>query len=107
MTFAKNVIMRLSELDRQSKIGIIEKWKQSGLSQKDFYQQENIPAHVFYYWHKCYRDQSRNSLSRPQDAFIQLTHVDSPSGIEVCFANGCRIIFHQQVSVDFLKALTR
>jgi len=97
--------MRLPVTDRQSKIDIIERWKQSGLSQKEFYQQQNIPAHVFYYWHKCYRDQHGNKSSRSSGGFVQLSIPASAGSIEVHMPNGTRVIFNEPVSVDFLKAL--
>ncbi len=97
--------MRLSATDRQAKIDIIKKWKQSGLSQKEFYQQENIPAHAFYYWHKFYRDQLTKSTAVSSGSFVELTSSVCTGGIEVQFLNGTRIIFNQPVSPDFLKAL--
>ncbi len=41
--------MPLRENDRKAMMALIEQWQKSGLRQKDFYQQHNIPAHVFYY----------------------------------------------------------
>ncbi len=97
--------MHLTGADRQAKINLIEQWKQSGLSQKQFYQQQNIPAHVFYYWHKCYRNQQHKSSSSASGGFIPLTTASFGRGIEVQLPNGVRVIFNEQVSVDFLKAL--
>ena len=34
----------------------INGWKQSGVTQKSFCEQANIPYHVFHYWYKVYRD---------------------------------------------------
>lgn len=97
--------MRLSNTDRQAKIDIIEKWMESGLSQKDFYQQQNIPAHVFYYWHKCYRDKLNKKTSSSSGGFIQLTSPVSQGSIDIHFPNGTRITFNHTVSADFVKAL--
>ena len=58
--------------DRQAKFDIIEKWVQSGLSQKEFYQQQKIPAHVFYYWHKVYLDQQHKKASLFSKGFVQI-----------------------------------
>ena len=63
--------MGLTITDRQAKIDIIEKWKQSGQSQKEFYQQQNIPAHVFYYWHKCYRN---STARKPITEMVHFFH---------------------------------
>ncbi len=97
--------MRLTGTDRQAKISIIDQWKQSGLSQKEFYQQQNIPAHVFYYWHKCYRDEQYKPLRKSSAGFVQLTTPASAGNIELQLPNGTRIIFNEPVSADYLKAL--
>ncbi len=99
--------MGVSGTDRQAKIDIIEKWKQSGLSQKEFYEQQHIPAHVFYYWHKVYRDQQHKKASSFSEGFVQIASPASAGNIEVQFPNGTRIIFNEPVSCDFLKVLTR
>lgn len=100
--------MRASSEQRKTMLALIEQWQQSGISQKDFYQQHNIPAHVFYYWHKCYREQ-RGGLNKsiPANSFVQLQPSSVPfaSNIELQLTNGNRIIFHQPVGVDYLKAL--
>jgi len=100
--------MRASSEQRIAMLDLIEQWEQSGISQKTFYQQHNIPAHVFYYWHKCYRKQ-RGSINKSvsSNSFVQLQPSSVPlaSNIELQLANGNRIIFHQPVCVDYLKAL--
>ena len=102
--------MRLPVNDRQSKIDLIQQWKDSGLTQKEFYQQHNIPQHVFYYWHKCYRDQQHKNDKGPlstANGFVQITSPASAGNVEVQFSNGTHIIFNEPVSWEFLKALTR
>ena len=97
--------MRLTGTDRQAKINMIAQWKQSGLSQKEFYQQQNIPAHVFYYWHKCYRDQHHQPLLKSSGRFIKLMSPSSAANIELQLPNGTRIIFNEPVTADYIKAL--
>ena len=100
--------MRASREQRESMLGLIEQWQKSGLSQKVFYQQHNIPAHVFYYWHKRYRNQRADlNKSIPSNSFVQLQPSPAPSvsNIELQLTNGNRIIFHQPVGADYLKAL--
>jgi len=100
--------MRVSSEQRKTMLALIEQWQQSGISQKVFYQQHNIPAHVFYYWHKFYRKQRAGlNTSIPSNGFVQLQPASMPlvSNIELQLANGNRIIFHQPVCVDYLKAL--
>lgn len=103
--------MRLTEEHRQAMLEVIEQWQQSGLSQKEFYQQRNIPAHVFYYWHKYYRRQKvKEEIALPSSSndFVQM----HPAGltlhgsIELLLPNGKRLIFHPPVHLDCLKDLT-
>jgi len=109
--YYKNISMRLPENDRKAMIALIEKWQKSVMRQKDFYQQNNIPAHVFYYWHKCYRKQQQNKVEKPSsfNHFIELQPSVSRSinNIEIRLPNGIQISFSDLVSVDYLKALTR
>ena len=100
--------MRASNEERNSMLALIKQWEQSGMRQKDFYQKHNIPAHVFYYWHKCYKKPKAGAHKpiTPVNSFVQLKpSVPSASNIEMHLQNGNRIIFNQPVSVDYLKAL--
>lgn len=100
--------MRLPDNDRQAKIDLIQQWKDSGLTQKEFYHQQNIPQHVFYYWHKCYRNQQNKndkSAGSRVNGFVQLTAPSTPANLELQLPNGMRIVFHEPVPADYLKAL--
>lgn len=99
--------MRLPDNDRQAKMDLIQQWKDSGLTQKEFYQQQNIPQHVFYYWHKCYRDQQnkRDNVSTTANGFVQITPSSSATNIDLYLPSGIHIVFHEPVPVDYLKAL--
>lgn len=83
-------------------------WKQSLLSQKAYCQQNNIRYYVFHYWYKRYRDQQGRVK---EDAFVPLnvkpssSFPVSKSSIEILLPDGKRILFHQPVSTDYLKAL--
>lgn len=50
--------MRAAIEHRNTMFSLIENWQQSGLSQKAFCEQQQIAAHQFYYWYKCYRIQN-------------------------------------------------
>ena len=87
-------------------MNMIDKWKTSGMGQKDFYVKHNIPANVFYYWLKRYRT-LHNQQPLPAASFIQL-HTCEPvptNNIELLLPNGTRILFHEPVSASYLKAL--
>jgi len=104
--------MRLPQNDRKVMLALIEKWQNSGMRQRDFYRQHNIPAHVFYYWYKCFRKQHENKITNPlpsSNHFIQLkpSATEPINNIEIRLPNGIQIFFNDGVSVDYLKALTR
>jgi hypothetical protein len=99
--------MQYYKQTQKDMIRMITFWKQSGLSQKAYCQQNNIRYHVFHYWYKWWRDQQDRVRA---DTFIPLDVKPSPAdncscGIEILFPDGRRILFHQPVSSDFLKAL--
>lgn len=86
---------------------MIASWKQSGLSQKDYCEQNQIRYHVFHYWYKRYRDKGSGSSEASFIPLIVKAPLSDTScwNIEVIFADGKRILFHQAVSSDFLKAV--
>jgi len=100
--------MRANNEQRNAMLSLIKQWEQSGMRQKDFYEQHKIPAHVFYYRHKCYK-KPKAGVHKPVPAassFVQLQQLVPTSGnMELHLSNGNRIIFNQPVSVDYLKAL--
>ena len=88
---------------QQQMFGYIDQWQQSGLNQKAFCEQVNLSYHIFHYWYKRYR----NREGEPVSSFIKLA-VLSPSicsAAEILLPDGKRILFHQGVSADYLKAL--
>ena len=81
----------------------IEQWQQSGLSQKAWCEQAGIPYHVFHYWYKRYRDKNIPSST---SSFVELKLQPAIMGFaELLLPDGKRLIFHQPVSSDFLKAI--
>ena len=84
----------------------IEQWKGSCLSQKTYCQSNAITYHVFHYWYKLYRSEHSLSDGKPAADFIPLQISAVSAGcMELYFANGHRIVFHQPLSADYLKAL--
>jgi hypothetical protein len=53
---AKEKQMQQGEQVREQMYVHIEQWKQSGLSQKVYCEQQGVKYHVFHYWYKLYRD---------------------------------------------------
>jgi hypothetical protein len=81
----------------------IRAWQKSGISQKQFCHEQNIAYHIFHYWYGKYRE----AQAGESGSFIQLS---SPISSQIPFAEftfpgGARILFHQPVSIEYLKAL--
>ena len=85
---------------------MIEQWKQSGLSQKVFCQQQPIDFHKFSYWYKCYRRQ-HNTAGNSKSGFVKLKieKTATVASVEIHFPDGVRLLFHEPVSTDYLKSL--
>ena len=87
---------------RDQEFAMIAAWQQSGQSQKQFCLQNNIVYHVFHYWYKIYRDQQPAG----NGSFVRLNIAPQlQANVELHLTDGKRIIFHQPVSAEFLKAL--
>jgi hypothetical protein len=99
--------MQYNKQTQEDMLRMINSWKQSGLSQKAYCEQNNIRYYVFHYWYKRYRDQQdtvENATFIPLNVKPSAFPVSS-SAIEVLLADGKRILFHQPVGPDYLKAL--
>lgn len=100
--------MQYSEQTQQQMLAMIASWKQSGVSQKAYCEQNNIRYYVFHYWYKRYKD--LQTAEKDAD-FVPLNVKPSVwldtgnAGIELLLPDGKRILFHQAVSSDYLKAL--
>ena len=105
--------MQQEEQVKEQMYAHIEQWKQSGLSQKLYCEQQALKYHVFHYWYKLYRDQHQQQAapapqSKSPAAFIPLALSTSPAGgafAELHCCGGHYLLFHQPVSADYLKAL--
>ncbi|MBS1605273.1 MAG: hypothetical protein JST42_21595 [Bacteroidetes bacterium] len=87
----------------------ISLWQQSGLTQKAWCEQNHIAYGSFHYWYKRYRNEemAASSDKRPDGGFVRLM-VDSglaPAWGELVLSDGKKLIFHQPLSVDFIRAL--
>ena len=91
---------------REQMFKLIEQWQQSGLTQNVFCEQQSVKYHVFHYWYKRYRMQHAGEQSNV-GSFVKLQIVKSASAgsVEINYPGGIRIIFHEPVSSNYLKAL--
>jgi hypothetical protein len=85
----------------------IDRWKQSGLTQRDWCERNNISYATFHYWYRRYRN-ADSSLEEGSDGFVQLMvrgGVSTDGWCELSMPDGRRLVFHQAVDADFLKQL--
>src|SRR3982750_2151397 len=100
--------MQPGEQVREQMYTHIDLWKQSGLSQKVYCEQQAVKYHVFHYWYKLYRDEHQQAAQEPQPkpsaSFLPLTLVNPSSAavIEVHLPAGHHLLFHQMISADYL-----
>ena len=92
---------------RERMLNLVADWSKSGLSQKAYCEQQKVAYHVFHYWFKVYRQQAEPGAA---NSFIPVyvqrpTQDDQQAGIEIIFADGRRLLFHQAVSANFIKAI--
>ena len=102
--------MQASTSRRSEMFSLIEEWKQSGLSQQAFCREKNFRYHQFHYWYKVYRvyREESQAVSQPVSTFLPLHVKENASArplMELVLADGKRLVFHHQPSVDLLKAL--
>lgn len=87
----------------QSMFSLVEVWKKSGMTQKNFCADKQIALAKFHYWIKKYAALD----SDPRD-FIPVKvsgASSSAAALEVHWADGKRIVFHAPVDAIFLKTL--
>jgi hypothetical protein len=94
--------MESRQQTRDHYLSMIVSWQQSGQSQKQFCLQNNIAYHIFHYWYKVYR--SEQSVANGSCVTVKVSP-QVQSNVELHLPDGRRIVFHQPVSADFLKAL--
>ena len=86
----------------------IVRWQQSSLSQSAWCKKNKIAYSVFHYWYRRFRNQHADARQDPDNGFVQLS-VQGPASVipwcELVSGNGKRLVFHQQVPVEFIKGL--
>ncbi|MGL6294794.1 MAG: IS66 family insertion sequence element accessory protein TnpA [Plesiomonas sp.] len=85
---------------------MIADWQQSGQTQKQYCQRQNIPYHVFHYWHKQYRSsQQFQPATIPGFTAVSLPSAAGSASAALILPDGRQIIFYQPVSSDYLRSL--
>ena len=91
---------------RQLMFSLIEVWKESGKTQREFCQEKDIAYSKFQYWMKKYSEQS--SCGKDPGGFVPVVVNNEPKSsavMELVFPDGRKLVFHQAVEVSYLQAL--
>lgn len=84
----------------------IDQWKNSNQSQKSYCIDHNIRYHVFHYYFKRYRAaHAGRKDNTPSFVKLQLEQSPARAHAELILPDGKRLVFHEPVGSDFLKAL--
>ena len=98
--------------DKQQMFLVIEGWKKSGQSQREYCKQNNIRYHVFHYWYKVYREEHQ-AVVKPTSPFVQLQvqpednviTAATTTNVELLLPDGKGLLFHGRVEACFLRSL--
>lgn len=95
---------RADQTTKQLMFSLIEIWKSSGKSQKEFCQERDLAYHKFHYWFKKYNGQQGEDTEGSPFVPISMKSAVN-SNLEVVYPDGRRLIFHQPVDAGFLRVL--
>lgn len=86
---------------------VIEEWKQSGLSQKEFCKRHGLKPHILCYWRKRYEERDQSQVAQSKGfVSIEMDHkIDHSVLAEVIYSDGTRLIFKERVRLGFLQGL--
>ena len=103
--------MRDKDLEiRNTMLAHISTWQASDHTQKAYCIENKIPYHVFHYWYRVYRKFKvvARRTAKPSGTFVKLK-VKAAASIaghtELILPDGKRLLFHQPVPCEYLKAL--
>ena len=97
--------MRYDDQHREKMFLMITTWQKSGLSQRAYCEQHGVRYSLFHYWYKLYRDEPSTSIEKASFVPLAIHPFPLAASVELLLADGRRLIFHQGVSADYLKAL--
>jgi hypothetical protein len=99
----------MRKLLQQRMFKAIRRWQRSGLTQKDWCENNDIAYRRFHYWYRRYRiGEQGYARDQENDRFVPLVVGPSAaagSWCELSFPEGKRLAFHQPVSAEFLRSL--
>jgi hypothetical protein len=94
--------MAKSESTREQMFASIASWQASDVSQKEWCRQQELAYHVFHYWYRVYREE--HAQPDNDNSFVRLS-VKAEASCEVVFTDGTKVVFHEPISVQYLKSL--
>ena len=87
---------------------VLENYYASGLSQKQYCEQEQLAPHLLAYWHRKYKAQQSIDQKSEVSKFVKLS-ISSPvptlDGVEIIYSNGTKIKVAQKVEWAFFEKL--
>jgi len=87
---------------------LIQEWERGSLSKTEFYTQQGIKPHVFYYWLRRYREEGEPA-PKASRGFVSIEMEEEALGevalVEVIYSDGTRLVFKERVSTAFLQGL--
>lgn len=89
---------------------LIETYQASGLTQKQFCIQAQIPRSTFQFWLKRFRNRQELTGMTDGSKFISLKVKDTDClsrGCRLCYPNGVTLHFDERVPADLLVALIK
>lgn len=86
---------------------LIEEWKQSGLSQKEFCIRHGLKPHILCYWRRRYVERDQSVVDQAKGfVSIEMEQQMAQSVLaEVVYSDGTRLVFKERVGLAFLQGL--
>jgi len=98
------------QIKQQQMYALVEKWKQSTLSQKEFVKQHKISRHKLNYWVTKYNKDSK--ANKPISKFIPVkvnndkeTRTALAEVIEIIYPNGVRVVVNTKEDLSRIVPL--
>jgi hypothetical protein len=86
----------------------IEQWQRSGVSQKAWCAENNVPYSVFHYWYRRFRNLHPENEQGAANSFVQIkvpNHLSGTPWCELVLPNGQKLFFYQPIAVEFIRSL--
>lgn len=89
-----------STIRQQQMYAHVESWQDSGLTQRAYCRQTDVPIQTFQYWLRKYRKEKSAT-----DDFVAIENSNLNSNIHIRYPNGVELVLPPQVPVQTLQSL--